>query len=249
MELLEREINETESLIGTAVFDGVKATLQAHADKLRKNLLKVQTAATAAASTAATTAADAVAPTELSPAASAAAAPQTSSKSVTGGRRVGGAAYIPIEDYSWDQGDYNSSTVTVYAELDGVGAIKDHVQVSFTPQGFDMCVSDLDGKNYRLLKDNLEKDIVPQESTFVVKKNKVILKLKKVKGEYSYEHWSSLTAKKKREESSGAKKDPMGGIMDMMKNLYEDGDDNMKKVIGEAMLKSQRGEKPDMSGV
>ena len=40
------------------------------------------------------------------------------------------------------------------------------------------------------------------------------------------------------------------GIMDMMKDMYEDGDENMKKIIGEAMLKSQRGEKaaaPDMS--
>lgn len=31
--------------------------------------------------------------------------------------------------------------------------------------------------------------------------------------------------------------------MDMMKNMYEDGDENMKKIIGEAMLKSARGEK------
>lgn len=34
--------------------------------------------------------------------------------------------------------------------------------------------------------------------------------------------------------------------MDMMKDMYDEGDDNMKKIIGEAMLKSQRGEKPDM---
>jgi calcyclin binding protein len=33
--------------------------------------------------------------------------------------------------------------------------------------------------------------------------------------------------------------------MDMMKDMYEDGDENMRKVIGEAMLKSQRGEKPE----
>lgn len=32
------------------------------------------------------------------------------------------------------------------------------------------------------------------------------------------------------------------GIMDMMKNMYEEGDDSMRKIIGEAMLKSQRGE-------
>lgn len=31
----------------------------------------------------------------------------------------------------------------------------------------------------------------------------------------------------------------------MMKNMYEEGDENMKKVIGEAMLKSRNGERPD----
>jgi len=37
----------------------------------------------------------------------------------------------------------------------------------------------------------------------------------------------------------------MGGIMDMMKDMYEDGDENMKKIIGEAMMKSRSGEKPE----
>ena len=37
--------------------------------------------------------------------------------------------------------------------------------------------------------------------------------------------------------------DPTSGIMDMMKNLYDDGDDNMRKIIGESMMKSQRGDK------
>lgn len=37
--------------------------------------------------------------------------------------------------------------------------------------------------------------------------------------------------------------------MDMMKNMYEEGDDNMRRIIGEAMLKSQRGEKPTAPNV
>ena len=36
----------------------------------------------------------------------------------------------------------------------------------------------------------------------------------------------------------------MGGIMDMMKDMYDSGDDQMKKVIGEAMLKSKTGGGP-----
>jgi len=54
------------------------------------------------------------------------------------------------------------------------------------------------------------------------------------KGEFGYEHWTDLTAKRKREP--GAKEDPMGGIMDLMKDMYEKGDDNMKKLIGESMV-------------
>ncbi|CAN0330409.1 unnamed protein product, partial [Hapterophycus canaliculatus] len=58
-------------------------------------------------------------------------------------------------------------------------------------------VEDLDGKSYRLVQNNLDKDIVANQSKFLVKKNKVIVKLQKVKGEYgSYDHWSNLAAKK-----------------------------------------------------
>ena len=128
---------------------------------------------------------------------------------------------------------------------------------------------DLEGKNYRLVKDNLEKDIDPAKSRIIVKANKVVVKLQKVsqggegtnrclfaggsfmyvylyltvyvvvgssyyalspchlcavcaqvKGEYSYEHWPRLTAKKAKEANRpDTKKDPSGAIMDMMKDM------------------------------
>lgn len=121
-------------------------------------------------------------------------------------------AFIPIESYAWDQGEYNSPTLSIFVDLDGVGAVKDNVVANFTKMSFDVQVTGLNGKNYRLLKDNLEKDIVPDKSKCIVKKDKIVLKLQKVKGEYSFEHWNSLTAKKKRGEDSAAKKDPMGGM-------------------------------------
>jgi calcyclin binding protein len=72
-----------------------------------------------------------------------------------------------------------------------------------------------------------------------------VVKLRKVKGEYSYDNWSDITPKKIKtaEEKEKSKKDPSAGIMDMMKDMYNDGDDNMKKIIGEAMLKSKQGGK------
>mmetsp|Transcript_33601 Transcript_33601/g.42308 ORF Transcript_33601/g.42308 Transcript_33601/m.42308 type:complete len:251 (+) Transcript_33601:97-849(+) len=155
--------------------------------------------------------------------------------------------YTPIESFAWDQGEYNSEWVTIYVMLDGVGSVKDNIICDFTQASFDLKITDFNGKNFRLVKDNLDKDIIPDESKFIVKKNKVLVKLKKVKGEYSYEHWSNLTAKKRKDPAKSTDKDPMGGLMDMMKDMYEDGDDNMKKVIGEAMEKAQRGEKSSPS--
>ena len=158
--------------------------------------------------------------------------------------------FIPIEDYAWDQGGYNSPIVSIFIDLPDVGKVKSNCNVQFTKMGFDFSVTDLNGKNYRVIKDNLEKDIIPDQSSMVVKANRVILKLQKVKGDYgSYETWNQLTAKKKRDHTTedAKKKDPMGGIMDMMKDMYEEGDENMKKIIGEAMLKSKQGQGMDPS--
>lgn len=153
--------------------------------------------------------------------------------------------FVPITDFAWDQGGYNSPLVTIYIDLPSVGSVKQNCDIRFSRSSFDFSVTDLGGKNYRLLQDNLEKDIDPTLSKMTVKKDKVVIKLQKIKGDYSFETWTKLTAKKRRGEGDekDKKKDPMGGIMDMMKDMYEDGDENMKKIIGEAMMKSQRGEK------
>lgn len=114
--------------------------------------------------------------------------------------------FISIEDFSWDQGSYNSQTITIYCDIEGVGEVKDNVSFTCTKSSFDLTVLDCQGKNYRLIKDNLEKDIVPSECKIIVKKNKVLIKLQKKKGEHLYETWQALIAKKKRDAASEAKK-------------------------------------------
>ena len=84
-------------------------------------------------------------------------------------------------------------------------------------------------------------------SKVVVKKNRVTITLRKVKGTYGYDQWLDLTAK--RAKSEDKKDDPSAGIMDMMKDLYDNGDDNMRKIIGESMMKSRNGEKQDPSDI
>jgi calcyclin binding protein len=165
--------------------------------------------------------------------------------SLTGDKVV----YVPITSFAWDQNGYDSPVVTVYVDLERVGTVKDQVKCDFTSSSFDLRVMSLDGKNYRLVKDNLDKDILPEKSKILVKKNKIVVKLHKVKGQYSYESWTNLTSKKTSDKRNKANKDPSAGIMDMMKDMYDEGDDNMRKIIGEAMLKSKSGEKMDTSSM
>lgn len=105
---------------------------------------------------------------------------------------------------------------------------------------------DLNGKNYRVKRDNLEHDIDPDQSKHVVKADKIIVKLAKIKGQYgSFDYWTNLTDPKKIDKKKDSKKDnddPQASIMNLMKDMYDSGDDKMKKMIGETMLKQRNGE-------
>ena len=56
------------------------------------------------------------------------------------------------------------------------------------------------------------KDREKKRRSFLYQLLKVVIKLQKVKGEYSYEHWAGLTSKNKRDSTAEVekKKDPMG---------------------------------------
>ncbi len=154
--------------------------------------------------------------------------------------------YQSFPTYYFDAGKYDSPTVGVYVHLEGIGRHdRAKISCSFTAGSFDLIVRDWNGMSYRLMNNNLEKDIDASKSKHVVKPNKIIIKMGKVKGEYGYDSWQQLTAKKakKRDASGRAAKDdnPAAGIMDLMKDMYDEGDDNMKKMIGETMYKQRMG--------
>jgi calcyclin binding protein len=162
--------------------------------------------------------------------------------------------FTPIDRFSFDAGSYNTPFITLYVPLPGVGSIpKANVVCDFGKDSLNLVVTDLNGKSYRLIKDCLEKDIVPDKSKCIIKANEIRIKLAKVKGEYgSYDYWSKLTDPKKhdKKKSGGAgaassSDNPTAGIMDLMKDMYDSGDDNMKKMIGETMMKQRNGELTD----
>ena len=56
-----------------------------------------------------------------------------------------------------------------------------------------------------------------------------------------YDEWLQLE-KTKAKVVDGETKNPSSNLMDMMKDLYDKGDDTMKKTLGEAMMKSRQKE-------
>lgn len=154
--------------------------------------------------------------------------------------------YSSIDRFAFDAGSYNSPTVTLYVNLPGVGAIDTtNISCDFKKTSFDLIVNSLNDTNYRLFRNNLFKDINPEKSKYIVKKDKIVVKLAKVKAEYgSYDNWTELSNKKKKtgNSNSSSSSNPTDGIMDLMKDMYDSGDDKMKKMIGETMLKQRTGE-------
>ncbi len=122
MEVIEEsEREQTLRFLSQASFPGLKSVLERYANSLAPKQDAVPPAPAA------------VTP-PVPPAAKPAAAPVTSSL------LLGQKQYIPVEDFSWDQGDYNSSTVTVYVDLPGVGTVKDSVTCDFGVSSFDLKV-------------------------------------------------------------------------------------------------------------
>jgi calcyclin binding protein len=87
------------------------------------------------------------------------------------------------------------------------------VDVLFNTNSFDL--RDTDHK-YRLCIDNLHENIDINKCKYRLKKDMVVVSLKKV----SSSHWSELK-KKKEEKKEDMKKsdDPNAGLMDMMKKM------------------------------
>ncbi|CAI5743002.1 unnamed protein product [Peronospora destructor] len=149
------------------------------------------------------------------------------------------ATFTEISRFGWEDEGYGKEKVEVYimSGIDGVGNLpKENVTCHFTKTSFDLKVIELDNKNYRLVKQHLEKEIDPTKSSFRVKKNRITISLHKVEKNNT---WMNLTAKNPLKTSKPDTTDPGAGIMDMMKNMYEEGDDEMKRTIAKAWSESR----------
>lgn len=146
---------------------------------------------------------------------------------------------VKITNYAWDQSD---KFVKLYLTMPGVqSAPTDHVSVNYTKNSVELSTRDVGGKNYSLTIKGLLNEIDPAGSSFKQKSDSLLIMMKKVK---CGESWKYLT---KAEQQSNEKKtpkfdekaDPQESLMSMMKQMYEEGDDEMKRTIRKAWHESQ----------
>ena len=146
-----------------------------------------------------------------------------------------------IKKYSWsDEG----ANVKLYITLEGVGKLpQESVSFEFSSQSFDLKIFGLQSKNLRLAISKLFAPIVAEKATCRVKADSIVLTLPKGKDKAT---WSKIIFDEKSAIDSSPKAksdDPNAALTDMMRKLYDEGDYNMKRMIGEA-LTSARNKKP-----
>lgn len=145
--------------------------------------------------------------------------------------------YVTLGSFSWDQ---DNEKVKIYASLEGVDQEK--IEADFKQMSFDLKFHDVQGKNYRCAIPKLNKEIVPEKCKVVVKPTRVIITLVKA----SKGNWSDLHFKEdKLKPNLDKDRDPMAGIMDLMKNMYEEGDEEMKRTIAKAWTDARSGKAAD----
>ncbi|OII76655.1 CS domain-containing protein [Cryptosporidium andersoni] len=148
-------------------------------------------------------------------------------------------AYIPISQYSWDQSD---KKVRVYITMNNIHNNVDCLKVNFNDNSFDLQITNLNNKYYKL-SIKLNGSIVESQSNFKVKTDMIVLTMTK----QDISKWPQLSSKENHLKKATSpdtfntndSSDPMAGIQNLMKKMYEEGDDEMKRTIAKAWTEAQ----------
>lgn len=155
-----------------------------------------------------------------------------------------------VTDYAWDQSD---KFVKLYITLPGVHELPpENIKSVFGTRRLELEVTALAGRNHQLLITSLMKDIVPDTSYHKVKTDMVAVFLRKA----SADKWSDINALEKKAKEPKAPKpdvvdgsDPGSSLMNMMKQLYDEGDDEMKRTIAKAWTEAREKQQENGDGL
>jgi len=157
---------------------------------------------------------------------------------------------VKVNTYAWDQSDkFLKLYVTVHGAAHGAGQ-ESRIQVSVQPRSVDFYARDIAGKNYEFVVKGLLHPVLPEGSEFKVKKDIILLLLKK---QNEGKAWGYVTEvemqhKEKHKPKMDEKEDANAGLTTLMKQMYDDGDDEMKRTINKAWYEAQEKKKTGGGG-
>ncbi|CAH0589071.1 unnamed protein product [Chrysodeixis includens] len=156
---------------------------------------------------------------------------------------------IKLNGYGWDQSD---KFIKIFVTLKDVQSLpKEQVFCKLTDKSMELHVKDLDNKDYLLVINKLLDAINVEESYWKQKTDMVVIFLAKSHPNVKWSHMTELEKKTEDQRNSKMKpptpdmdkSDPQESIMSLMKNMYETGDDDMKRMISKAWYEGQHKKK------
>uniref|UniRef100_A0A0B7AKY2 Calcyclin-binding protein n=1 Tax=Arion vulgaris TaxID=1028688 RepID=A0A0B7AKY2_9EUPU len=211
---LKLDLVEYEQLHTVAMRPKVQESLSKEIDRLRREVLTLEKAAQGPKATG------------------------SKSSTSTGGGDNSQSYHENITNYAWDQSD---KFLKLYLTLGNLNTISDdNIHTDLTDRSVTVKV-EFPNKSCRLHIARLCEDIVPKECYCKKKSEYVLVMLKKVDVGKT---WQTVTEREKKAKEKKAPKyedneDPSSGITSMLKNMYDDGDDEMKRTISKAWYQSQ----------
>lgn len=152
--------------------------------------------------------------------------------------------YRAIDSYAFS--DSNDFAKIIVREIKGLEQAQ--INLEARDHGFTITIDRSKDSlpNMKLTIEPLYKKILPADSNYRVKGETLTINLaKKKKTSWMKLKKGNFDTKKSKEESKAkAKEDPNNALMDMMKKMYDEGDDEMKRTIQKAMWEAQH-KKPD----
>ncbi|PSN41902.1 Calcyclin-binding protein [Blattella germanica] len=146
---------------------------------------------------------------------------------------------VKLNNYAWDQSD---KFVKIFLTLKNVQTLDPaNIHCDFTNRSMELKVNGLDNRNYTLPVKNLLEEINVENSHWKVKIDTVVVFMAKKKVGTKWSHMTSFEKKatEPRVPKVESNDDPSAGLMDMMRQMYEDGDDDMKRTIAKAWTESR----------
>ncbi|XP_023574616.1 calcyclin-binding protein-like [Octodon degus] len=147
---------------------------------------------------------------------------------------------VKISNYGWDQ---SGKLVKIYITLTAVHPVPvQNVQGHVTERSFDLLVKNLNGKNDSMIVNNLLKPISVESSSKQVKTDTVVILCRKKAQNTRWEYLTQVEKECKEKEKPSyydADTDPSDGLTTVLKKIYEDGDDDVKRTIKKAWVDSR----------